>query len=305
MTGGGLSLLRLAVIGLGPMGQNHVRAIADTPGAKLAAVVDIDSRVAAATAATFACLAHGDSRAVIGEVDAAIIAVPPADHAGVAVPLLRAGIHCLIEKPLAPTPEQATAIAAAAGAAVAGQGVVAVGHIERFNPALEPVLALNLMPTEIMRIDAVRTAPRGGRAVATDVVSDMMVHDLDVAVKLKGGDVTEVEAQGDPATAVDACLRYADGTHVRLRADRAAESRERTFRIETRAQAIEVDFLARRARCDGRDLPVTPHDALRAQLADFLEAARLSRAPRVTLDDARASLALVWRIHAALAQARS
>jgi predicted dehydrogenase len=282
------------------MGQNHVRAVTDTPGATLAAIADVDADLAARSATTFSSTAFTDARELIGLIDAAVIAVPPEYHAAVAVPLLNAGIACLIEKPLAATPERACEIAVAAKSAC-----VAVGHIERFNPAIAPVLALGLGPRDISGIAAARLAPVGGRAVATDVVADMMVHDIDIAVKLKGADVVSVRAEGNLPTRVRAVLRYADGTEAHLMADRAATHRERTFKIATRDDAIEVDFFHRRATRNGKNLPVTPQDALRAQMEDFLEAIRARRDPRVSLADGRACMDLVWRIQAAVMRGAS
>jgi predicted dehydrogenase len=298
MSGSDFSPLRVAVIGLGPMGQNHVRAIAETAGATLAAVVDIDEAVRAKTASAAGCPAYADLRALIGRIDAAIVAVPPEQHAAVAVPLLEAGIHCLIEKPLSTTPEDARAI----GGAV-GDAVVAVGHIERFNPALQAILAMNLVRRDVANVVATRRAPRGGRAVATDVVADMMVHDIDIVVALKGADVAVVTATGDPSKAVTAQLTFTDGSKARLTAERDAERRERTLTFTAGGEVIAVDFLERRARRDTHELPVTSYDALRTQLRDFLDAIRHRRSPRVTLADARAGMDLVWRIQAALTSA--
>ncbi|MDX2143628.1 MAG: Gfo/Idh/MocA family oxidoreductase [Rhodospirillaceae bacterium] len=292
---GDFSLLRVAVIGLGPMGQNHARAVTDTAGARLAGVVDIDPRLVAKAAATYSSPVFADVHGLIGHIDAAVIAVPPEHHAAVAVPLLKAGIACLIEKPLTATPAQADELAAAAGSAC-----IAVGHIERFNPAIAPVLALGLEPSGISHVTAVRLAPVGGRAVATDVVADMMVHDIDITVKLKGADVVAVQAEGDLPTRVSAVLRYADGTEAQLVADRAAAHRERSFKFRADGDAIEVDFLGRRASRNGHEFPITPQDALRTQLEDFLDAIQARREPRVSLADGRACMDLVWRVQAAV-----
>lgn len=290
---------RHAVIGLGPMGLNHVRAMGDIVGARLVAVVDLDAAKANDTARAFHCEAVRDIRELPGRIDTATVATPPEFHAAVALPLLRAGIPCLIEKPLAMTPADCSAIIAAARDA----GVcVAVGHVERFNPAVEALLALGLAPASIRTMTAHRLAPAGGRHVAVDIVSDMMVHDLDVVLALKPDEVAGVSGVGETRTHAHAGLSFADGATASLQADRKADARTRTLVVETADGAYHLDFMARTLRYlsgDGatvRDIPVVARDALRAEIADFLDAARSARAPRVDAAQALRAMRVAWRI---------
>src|SRR6185312_8583720 len=116
-----------------------------------------------------------------------------------AAPLLRAGISCLVEKPLAATDAD---IAQMIAAAREGKAVLQVGHVERFNPAVETLLAAAVAPAAIRALAARRMSAASARVTDIDVVTDLMVHDLDVVLALKGGDVAGVQAAGDDDHAV-------------------------------------------------------------------------------------------------------
>lgn len=287
--------LRLAVVGLGPMGLHHARAIADVPGARLCAVADTDRARADAAAHEFACCAVHDARELVGTVDAAIIATPPASHAAVAVPLLNAGIACLVEKPLALSDADCAAITAAAAHAV-----VAVGHIERFNPATEALFAAGLDGAAIRALTARRFSPAAGRQVPVDVVSDMMIHDLDIVLALKNSPVVALTAEGVPDAHATATLRFTDGSTASLAADRKAASRVRELLLDTAAGPVRLDFMARTVMRGAASLPVTAHDALRAEIGDFVRAAATGGAPRVGAAAAAAAMGVARAILAAM-----
>lgn len=275
------------------MGLHHVRTYADLPNAKLVAVVDIDRPRADETAKTFSCTALYDAAGLIGRVDAVSIATPPEFHAAVSLPLLNAGIACLIEKPLALNQADCQAIVAAAEKLTA---TVAVGHIERFNPAAEVLLAQGLASTSIHSISVERLSPAAGRQMPVDVVSDMMIHDLDIVLTLKGADVVEVTASGVADSHATATLRFADGTTAKLVANRKADRRHRELKLRANDVDYVLDFMNRSVTRAGQKLAVREHDALRAEIGDFLQAVTAKTKPRVTLQQAFAAMRLVWRI---------
>lgn len=291
--------LRTGVVGLGPMGMHHVRAAADMPDTKLVAVVDVDRARADATASAFNCKALYDAAALVGEVDVATIATPPEFHAAAAVPLLNAGIACLIEKPLAMTEGDCAEILAAA---TKGNAVVAVGHVERFNPATEALLSEKISPAAIQSIAVRRFSPASGRQVPVDVVSDMMIHDLDIVLVLKGHDLTSTTGYGVAAHYAQTMLTFADGTRADLKADRQANERVRELQMITTTHDYLLDFMNRtvakqnRATLQTAMLPIQNHDALRAEIADFLWAVRNSHAPRVTAQHALTTMRVAWAI---------
>jgi predicted dehydrogenase len=284
--------MRVAVVGLGPMGMHHVRAMADIPGARLTAVVDIDRGRADDTAKTFNCLGLYSTEELIGAADAAVIATPPEHHAA-ALPLLRGGIHCLIEKPLAMNEGDCAAIMTAAAA---GNSTVAVGHVERFNPAFDALLAENIPPAAIQAMRVQRLSPAGGRPVATDVVSDMMIHDIDIVLALKGNDLVSTVGYGSLAEHASATLLFRDRAVAEITAHRKAETRVRTLELKTAAHTYVLDFMARTLTKDGAARPVTERDALRAEIGDFLGAVRAKSAPRVTAEHALNAMRATWAI---------
>lgn len=271
---------RVAVVGVGPMGLLHARAYARLPGARLVAVVDPHADRAAAAASECGCEMLSDARDLIGRVDAVTVATPAAAHAAVARPLLAAGVHCLIEKPLALTADDCRALAAAATAAV-----LRVGHIERFNPAYRAFVAT--APRNIGDVSA-RRLNMPGRAVALDVVSDLMVHDIDLALTLKRTAVSATSARRLGAEHVEAVVTFADNTRATFAADRQAAATVRDMTITTESKTVRLDFGARSPAAT---------DPLTAELADFLAACGGVPGLGATAADAQAALDVVWRIN--------
>lgn len=271
------------------MGLNHARAYARLPGVTLAAVVDIHADRAEAAARAHGGEAMTAATALIGRVDAVTVATPAVTHAAVAGPLLRAGIPCLIEKPLAMTADDCATLIAASNAAV-----VRVGHIERFNPAFQAFAAKNR--GAVTAISGRRLNPPG-RAVAIDVVNDLMVHDIDLVLTLKGGTPTGISARRLGRDYVAADLTFADGAVCKLESQRAAPLAARDMTISTTDGVFHLDFLARTMTPgDG----VITADALDAELGDFLAACRGHRGRGATAGEAAAALDVARQINAAL-----
>lgn len=305
MGAGEQKLVRLAVIGAGVMGKRHIAAAKRTPGVTLTAVVDADTAQALAGAEMGGCPVFPDTDSLIGKIDAAVIAVPTAAHVPTATPLLKAGIGCLVEKPLAATEAECRQLISAASA---GQAVLQVGHIERFNPAIETLVYAGLPPASITALAARRMSAASARVVDIDVVMDLMVHDLDVVLALKKTPVIHVSAQGNDDHAV-ALIGFADGTTATLTASRVTATRIRDLDVVTPDAFFHVDYAARTAAKSRRrengafevtDLAVTGTDALNAQLEDFLASVRGGKAPRVSGEDALATMILTAQIQAKL-----
>ncbi|MBX7199622.1 MAG: Gfo/Idh/MocA family oxidoreductase [Rhodospirillaceae bacterium] len=296
--------LRLAVIGAGVMGKRHIAA-AKRIGAPIVAMVDADAAQAKAGAEMAGCPAFADSASLIGNADAAVIAVPTGAHVPIAAPLLKAGIGCLVEKPLAATEAECRQLIAAA---TEGRAVLQVGHIERFNPAIETLAHAGLPPASMLAIAARRMSASSARVLDIDVVMDLMVHDIDVVLTLKKTPVARVSARGSDDHAV-ALIGFADGTTATLTASRVTATRIRDLDVVTPDAFFHVDYAARtasksRRRDSGQfevsDLAVTGTDALNAQLEGFLASVRGDKAPRVSGEDALATMILTAQIRAAL-----
>ena len=185
--------LRAAVIGCGSMGRNHVRVLSELADVELAAIVDTDQAAATALARGRLLSLYNDVETLLEKerVDIAVVATPTSQHASVTLALLQRGIHCLVEKPIAPTLEEAGAIAKAAETA----GVVlAVGHVERYNPAII-ALKERLAGDDVYALIARRTGPFPDRIRDVDVITDLATHDIDIMLWLTGSRVARVAAE--------------------------------------------------------------------------------------------------------------
>ncbi|HEX2461138.1 MAG TPA: Gfo/Idh/MocA family oxidoreductase [Vicinamibacterales bacterium] len=303
-----MSLVRMAVIGVGSLGQHHARILAAMPHAELVGVVDIKPDRAKEVAAQYGTTAYSNASELVGRVDAVSIATPTASHVAVALPFVESGAAVLVEKPLAATVEDADRLLAAADARGT---VLAVGHTERFNPAVAAALPLVSRP-KFVEIHRLGTFPE--RSLDIDVVFDLMIHDLDVLLATVGSEVESVEAVGvnvlTPRVDIaNARLRFASGCVANVTASRISRDRVRKARffqhdayisIDYAAQELEVYRLAAqnggRPTIQGGRIDVENDEPLRRELDDFICAVRDRRPPVVTGRDGRAALALANRI---------
>ena len=238
------SPLPVAVIGCGRMGKLHARTYAGMPQVKLVGVYDLNAFAAEAVAAEYKTEPFTDLDELRDKVKAVTIAVPTQQHLTVAEPFLRAGIACLIEKPLARDVAECRRVAEVARQAGT---VVQVGHIERFNPA---VRALQNLSLEARYLEVDRISPMTFRSIDVGVVLDMMIHDIDIVLKLGGGNVTQVEAVGVSVVGEyeDVCnarLTFANGCVANLTASRLAMKTERRLRVFSRDAYVSLDYQKR------------------------------------------------------------
>ena len=300
--------MRTAVVGVGHLGRHHARILASMPGVTLAGVVDTNAARAEAIAAANGTTAHADWREIAGGIDAAVVAVPTEAHLQVARSLLEAGVHTLVEKPLARTVEEADDLIAAAGRS--GR-VLAVGHSERFNPA---VMAARPYVNDPRFIEVHRLGTFPDRSLDIDVVFDLMIHDLDLILTLVASDVEGVEAVGVPVLTpridiANARVRFANGCIANLTASRISREPVRKVRFFQRDAYVSIDTAAREVemwrlvpqagaipKIGGGRIEVPDHEPLRCELEDFIEAVRQGRPPAVSGEQGRAALQLAARI---------
>ncbi len=242
--------LKVAVIGIGAMGRNHVRVYSELPGVELVGVADVDIQAAEAAARRYSTHAYGDDVALLDEQrpDAVTIAVPTVDHLAVALQVIQRKINLLIEKPIALSVDEGRQIIAAAEQA----GVqLMVGHIERFNPA---VIALKAHLAEgelgrVFQIDAHREGPFPARIRDVGVVIDLAVHDLDVMRYVSGSEVVRVYAETGRcihSTREDllTCLvRMADGAIGTLTVNWLTPTKIRELYVTGECGMFRVDYL--------------------------------------------------------------
>ncbi|MDZ4779285.1 MAG: Gfo/Idh/MocA family oxidoreductase [Planctomycetia bacterium] len=233
--------VRIAVIGVGHLGRIHAKLLAGVPGARLVAVVDPSEANRTQAAAETGAEPFADFRSVIGRIDAAVIATPTRYHHAVAAELLGAGIHVLVEKPLAPTAAECAELVELADRHGA---ILQVGHVERFNPAWEHAL---VRAGEPKFITANRTSGYSFRSTDIGAVLDLMIHDIDLALWLTKSRVVHVEALGialfgREEDAAHARLVFENGCVAVLSACRASYSAARTFQFWSRRSQVSVDL---------------------------------------------------------------
>lgn len=304
--------LKLGVVGVGHLGRHHARILADMRGVELVAVADVDAVRAAAVAAATRSRAAADAAALAEAVDAVTIAAPTEAHQRLAAPFLARGVPVLVEKPIAGSVAEADAMLAAAAAA---KTTLAVGHTERYNPA---VAAAKPLVTAPRFVEVHRLAQFSGRSLDVDVVFDVMIHDLDVLLDLVGAEPVSMEAVGVPVLSdrvdiANARIRFDDGCIANLTASRVSRERVRKLRFFQKDALITIDSAARKVeawrvvRTPGADPAVAggavetpPGEPLERELADFVDAVRTGRRPLVDGAAGRRALALAQQVADAL-----
>jgi len=329
-----MTRLRMAVIGVGHLGQHHARILAGMPDVELVGVADANPEQARMIAAKLGTTPYDDAAQLVSRVDAVSVVTPTVHHHAVAAEFLRAGIPVLVEKPVCRTVAEADElIALAAKAGVPFQ----VGHIERFNPAFEELVRRPIRPKFV---EAERHGPFTGRSVDIGAVLDLMIHDLDLLLSLVGSPVKRVAAVGAAVFGghedmVNARLEFENGCVAHVTASRITKLPKRRLRIwapegyagidfvtrkltlvqqseEVRRNGLQVEHLDATAKARlkdevfGRYLQVLnldgdrKGDQLTAELKHFVDCVRTGKRPRVTGEDGRNALELAERVLTAL-----
>jgi predicted dehydrogenase len=305
--------VRVGVIGIGNMGWHHARVLSLLRDAELVGVADPDQERGCLAVEQFGCRWFADYHDLLAEVEAVCIAVPTLLHHRVGMAALQAGAHVLIEKPIAATQEEATALIQAAE--TAGR-LLQVGHIERFNPAFRELLKV-VAGEEIVVLEARRHSPNPDRANDVSVVLDLMIHDIDLILELAGSPVVRMAAAGGrsadgPIDYVNATLAFANGVVASLTASKMAHRKIRRLYAHCRNSLMETDFLKHNLRIHRRshgsvsadhgelvyrndgfieEVSTTSIEPLYAELEHFLQCVRGVEVPAV--DGLQASRALL------------
>jgi len=301
-----VSAVKTAVVGVGYLGRFHAQKYAAHPDCELIGVVDTDANRAAQIADELGCEAFTDPTHIINRVDAISLASPTRLHFALAKPLLGAGVHCLIEKPITTTVAEADALIELAHAA---NVVLQVGHLERFNPAMVAAASQLHQP---LFIESHRIAPFNPRGADVSVVLDLMIHDIDLILELVDSPLERLDASGAAVISNDvdianARLRFADGCVANVTASRVSPKAERRMRIFQPNAYISLDLQAGsldiQRRDPGHDGPPTmdqihhekqapgQRDALADEIAAFIAAVRGAQPPVVSGEDGRRALA--------------
>lgn len=312
--------VKTAVIGVGHLGRHHARWYRNLADSELVGVYDIDCEKCRRVAAEFQVIPFTDLSEIFGKVQAVSIAVPTSRHFEVAEILLKQKIHCLIEKPIAVTVDEAEKLTATADEF----GVVlAVGHIERFNPA---VLALKDYDIRPRFIEAHRLAAFDPRGTDVAVILDLMIHDIELTLHLIKSKIRNIEASAvavisETADIANARLTFENGAVANLTASRISLHQMRKLRIFQKSGYFSLDLtgkqadiyrLAEGAESDkgGMRIPLgksgheivyskagsKDDDMLSLELADFLRAVKSGGKPEVTARDGAEALRVAIEI---------
>jgi predicted dehydrogenase len=303
--------IRVAVVGAGDFGRNHARVYRELADAELAGVLDVKSERAARLAAEFSTKVFPNVESLVGQVDAASVAVPTVEHARVGCCLIELGIDVLVEKPMAASVAEADELLAAASRE---RRILQVGHLERFNPAVVAVMPVLNHP---LYFEVHRLGVFTPRSLDVDVVYDVMIHDLDILLALVDAPVMDVKAIGIPVVTdkVDiahARLDFATGAVANVTASRVSTERVRKMRFFQKHEYISLDFTRQDAlrvrvaepgpqpKFDFAALPAEREEPLHAELRAFLESVRTRRAPTVDGAAGRRALALADQVMAGI-----
>ncbi len=235
---------RIGVVGVGSLGRHHARILASLPGARASGVHDVRPGRAAEVASELGLEARPTLDALLAESDGLVVAVPTSEHEAVACEALARGVHVLVEKPLAPTLDAADRILAAARAS---RALLQVGHVERFNPIVRA--ARDHLESPLF-IESHRMAPFTPRSIDVAVVLDLMIHDVDLVMRLVDRPIVDIAAVGLPVLSgnvdiANARLTFEGGAVANLTASRVSAERMRKLRVFQRSGYLSLDLAAR------------------------------------------------------------
>ncbi len=291
--------INVAVIGVGHLGKWHADKYAASEDCNLVAVVDTDLTAARAVADKHGAQAHTDYQEVLPHIDAVSLVVPTSAHYLIARDCLEAGLHCLIEKPITETVEQAQTLI---DIARAKNLTLQVGHIERFNSVMMDIDDILDKP---QFIESTRLAPFTPRATDVSVILDLMIHDIDIILDLIDSPIQHISASGisvlsDEIDIANARLEFASGCVANVTASRISRKRERKLRIFQKDAYISADFqekiLAVNRKGDEKtengfhdithsEKTYEDTDALNLEVLDFIQAIKTGNPPKVTGED--------------------
>ena len=295
--------INVGVVGIGHIGINHARLYSELPHCNLVAILDADKRAAQKVAAKYGGKACESLEEFSNLVEAATLATPTESHHEIGSILLREGKHLLIEKPIASTTEHAQELAAIASE---HQAILQVGHVERFNPALE---ALEEQLKKPRFLEVTRISPYPNRSIDIGVVLDLMIHDLEIILHLVRSPVVSIDPVGIPVLSrgediANVRLHFENGCVANLTASRISRDRVRKIRIFQEDAYLSLDYQKQNGymlHLNGKEIQrkrvkVIKGEPLQRELTSFIECARTGVQPRVTGHEAAAALELALKI---------
>ncbi len=302
--------VKVAVIGVGYLGKFHAKIYSEHPDVELIGVVDARVENAQQIASQYSTTPYTSYEDVINEIDAVSIVVPTTYHYDVAMPFIEAGVQILLEKPIAATVEQAEQLVKAADNK---NILLQIGHLERFNAG---IVALSELVKTPRFIEAHRLGEFTIRATDVDVVTDLMIHDIDIILSLTKSPIKNVSAVGtkvltDEIDIANARLEFENGSVANVTASRVSNKKFRRIRVFAPDKYMAVDFNAQNvevitktdkqpdqpfAGLEREVLEIKPVQPLDAEISDFIDAIKSGKTPTVSGHDGLAALAVANQI---------
>lgn len=237
--------VKVGVIGIGNMGQHHARVLSRLKDVQLVGISDVNVERGIETASKYQIYYFEEYQKLLKHVDAVCVAVPTRLHHSVGMTCLKAGVHVLIEKPIAASIAEAESLV---NAAADFNCILQVGHIERFNPAFKELHNV-LRTEEVLALEARRMSPYSQKANDVSVVLDLMIHDIDLILELANSPVAKLTASGSKGIDspyldyVTATLGFANGIVATVTASKVTHRKIRTISAHCRNSLTEADFL--------------------------------------------------------------
>ena len=296
-------MIKVAVIGVGSIGEHHARVFSELQDVELTGVVDIDFPRAQKIASQFNCNPYKNYQEIIGMVDALSIAVPTTFHFQVALECLKKGKDILIEKPITSTIEEAEKLI---GEAADKNLIIQVGHLERFNAGLTMICNMITFPNFI---ESRRLSPFLRRGTDVDVTLDLMIHDIDIILSLVKSEISELRATGskvltDNIDIAYAWLEFEDGCIAEVVASRMANEKVRELKVFQHNAYLKLDYQTREVLCHTRSndefkketKKAELKEPLKEQLASFIQCVKNRTQPVVSGFEGKKALKVALKI---------
>lgn len=303
--------MKVGVIGVGYLGKYHAQKYSDMKGVELVGVADVDPDLAETVASENKCKAFSNYHELLQLVDAVSVVVPTTYHHKVALDCIKAGVDMLMEKPITTTVEEADEIIEKAAE---GGLIMQVGHLERFNPAVEAMIPSLTVP---VFIESQRISTFKNRGVDVDVVLDLMIHDIDIILNIIKSPLETIHTVGAPVVTdytdiANARLIFENGATANVTVSRIARTNTRRMRIFQPGSMINVDFANRKVmtihlkkgefQTNGmpkQDVLVRSFpegDALNSEILHFVDNVRNRTSPLVSGNEGRRALDVALQV---------
>jgi predicted dehydrogenase len=295
--------VKVGIIGVGYLGTQHARILSYLERAELIGVADIDFKKAMVIGNRHGVKYYDNYANMLDEIDAGIVATPTSEHFAISKRLLEEGKSVLVEKPITETVEQAEELVSVAGK---NGLILQIGHLERFNPAVE---ALENLISEPKFIEVQRLGSFSARSLDIDVVLDLMIHDLDIIMALIKDEVKVIRSSGihvlsDKIDIANARLEFASGCIATLTASRVHQGKVRKLRIFEPTSYYSIDYIDQEVKVfplngrqtDIKTLKIKKEEPLKKELQNFFRCIIDGKKRKVTGEEGLRALKLAYSV---------